>query len=258
MELPKRKFGQLSSLGECPICLEKKLDNRVLVPCGHSVCFDCLGKLISIQTPHRCPECKQEFEIHDQPSKFVKDYRKNSLVEIFTTETNEIHSKKCQECEIKDSVIFCEICRLSLCSQDDELVHQAKSLKTHQRVPIDSSKIVQGGTDQEKNTLTKALLKLHVLHEAKSRELSSFLKIRSGNLDKVHDIFDNLIQSINSIRGKVLDELTTSNKDPSLLHYQKHLSEQMESITTLLNFIKSTPDSLWKSVKTGVADAVDQ
>ncbi len=85
---PKRKAGALGSLGECPICLEQKTDNRLLIPCGHGLCFDCLEKLISQKNRH-CPHCKKEFKPHSKASNFVKDYQKNSLVEFLLQEKSQ-------------------------------------------------------------------------------------------------------------------------------------------------------------------------
>jgi hypothetical protein len=83
MELPEETVGELHSLGECPVCLERKQDNQVLVPCGHSFCSDCLQIIFKVPEEGLCPLCKSK------PEKFTRDFSKNSLVDIL-----EHHPKK--------------------------------------------------------------------------------------------------------------------------------------------------------------------
>lgn len=89
----KRKVGELEVLGDCPVCLEQKLDNRVLVPCGHSICLDCLERILPPNSQNKCPECKQIFTVFPKAADFMKDYRKNSLVSFLQKEPQQKHHK---------------------------------------------------------------------------------------------------------------------------------------------------------------------
>ncbi|KAL6708826.1 hypothetical protein ACN47E_002233 [Coniothyrium glycines] len=63
---------------ECPICLEADLNPTIIIPCGHTVCGDCVQRLIDPArqdgadetTTPRCPHCRGELK-----AKFITDYK---------------------------------------------------------------------------------------------------------------------------------------------------------------------------------------
>jgi hypothetical protein len=128
---------ELLKLCECPVCLEHQRDNRVLVPCGHSMCFKCIQHLLH-QGNTLCPECNETLQIPTNVSSFMKDYRKNSLVELLDTlnPKKEAAEERCRECG-KAAAVWCEICKTAYCEVDDAAVgHKPKALQGHQRIPI--------------------------------------------------------------------------------------------------------------------------
>lgn len=55
-----------SKASECPVCLETYVDPRMLTTCGHSVCADCVQKLIEAPpnpTSVTCPECREVSQV---------------------------------------------------------------------------------------------------------------------------------------------------------------------------------------------------
>ena len=51
---------QLRSERQCKVCLDNEL-NRLLTPCGHPLCSECLGRLEN----HSCPVCRTSFRNDD-------------------------------------------------------------------------------------------------------------------------------------------------------------------------------------------------
>ena len=47
--------------GPCAICLEETITNPVVLPCGHSFCFECVGQYqVSSKSNKECPYCRGE------------------------------------------------------------------------------------------------------------------------------------------------------------------------------------------------------
>lgn len=58
---------------ECPICYNiYNSKNRIpkIIPCGHSLCSECLSKL----TTNRCPECRKQFPSNTKTSEFITNF----------------------------------------------------------------------------------------------------------------------------------------------------------------------------------------
>ena len=58
---PALKESESDLLILCNICFDAK-KNCVLIPCGHTYCFDCALKLCSSTPREPCPECRQRIE----------------------------------------------------------------------------------------------------------------------------------------------------------------------------------------------------
>ncbi len=133
----------LLKIALCPQCLHQKPDNRVLSPCGHSLCIDCLGVLLLDQSS-RCPQCNAKFARDGPASSFMKDFQKNSLIDLMKNisigEKNPpkpiMKQTLCEECNLKNAQLHCESCQLNLCVVDDGVVHKAKVFQEHKRVKI--------------------------------------------------------------------------------------------------------------------------
>jgi hypothetical protein len=134
---------ELTKLSECPVCLESKKDNRTLTPCGHSMCLDCLEIYLN-KKMDVCPECKAKYKIFPKAADFMKDFRKNSLVDLLLKKSAPSASPQltkkdvelCHECAVKVATLRCEVCQLSFCVDDDASIHKPKVFQTHKRVPI--------------------------------------------------------------------------------------------------------------------------
>ncbi len=60
-----REAAQASLNDDCSICIERKVDESVLVPCMHTFCYECIHQWVCINP--RCPLCKRKAHkiIHD-------------------------------------------------------------------------------------------------------------------------------------------------------------------------------------------------
>jgi tripartite motif-containing protein 56 len=146
-----KNLEEIQKLAECPICLEPKTDNRVLVPCGHTICTECLEKLL-VEKITKCSLCKEEFQVPSdgKATSFVKDYGKNTLANLMKSLNISIIVKKpqitsktqmCVECETKDAIVWCEDCKAYFCEGDNLAVHKPKALRFHQPVGVELRKL---------------------------------------------------------------------------------------------------------------------
>ena len=75
-----------SSIGkmlECPVCFEKMCKPKLL-PCGHTFCIICLGKMADNATKKKiqCPNCRK---IHNLPKDGVNGFNNNyTLIELIS------------------------------------------------------------------------------------------------------------------------------------------------------------------------------
>ncbi len=78
------ELSDLIKLSECSVCLEQRRDNRILNPCGHTLCSECLRFCLTKtgKGDKICPECKQKFVALPTTSHYTKNYVKNHLVQF--------------------------------------------------------------------------------------------------------------------------------------------------------------------------------
>lgn len=91
---------RLEELLMCPVCQDTFKDPRQL-PCGHSMCMDCLTNLLdhSTDAPFRCPDCRADF---GQVVNLQKSYALASIAEDFKL------SKKRREKQAE--CVYCDCC----------------------------------------------------------------------------------------------------------------------------------------------------
>jgi hypothetical protein len=105
----------------CAKCRLVKGNNLLLSGCEHSVCGDCFKDF--------CPICKTE-------GRSRPDVEKNQITSLLLKVASpDATSQNCQECENRSAAMYCPVCGVFFCSEDDAKIH-SKSLKFHERVPI--------------------------------------------------------------------------------------------------------------------------
>ncbi|CAJ0944800.1 unnamed protein product, partial [Mesorhabditis belari] len=106
---------------ECPICAETfstspSAREPIDLPCGHTVCQGCSGKLLINETQVRCGNCGTATH-RDQN-------RKNRILIAFLNELNSVlnnpqQKEKCEKCGVEhrpNKSVHCEECRMTLCA----------------------------------------------------------------------------------------------------------------------------------------------
>lgn len=123
---------RLEEMLTCPVCQDIFNDPRQL-PCGHSMCMDCLGNMVDHTTdmPFRCPDCRRFFG----PTIMVqKSYTLANIAEDFRENKRRRRDGRtkivyCDCCPDKQSLATktCLKCEVSLCKEH---------IKDHLELPV--------------------------------------------------------------------------------------------------------------------------
>lgn len=121
---------RLAEMLMCPVCHDILADPRQL-PCGHSMCMDCVEKLLdhSSEAPLRCPDCRTDFGLLVG---LQRSYTLSSIAEDFRlnqkTRENQRRKVYCDYCPDRTTLAnkTCLKCEVSLCQEH---------LKDHLQLP---------------------------------------------------------------------------------------------------------------------------
>ncbi|XP_066285035.1 uncharacterized protein [Branchiostoma lanceolatum] len=144
----------------CPVCLDL-YEQPVLLPCAHSLCKRCAGKVFASRKPpaqpigqgmapktqHECPTCRHEFQL---PNLGVDGLRKNTtlrnIVDRYRESKNNTAAPKAVPCEMcdkeppNDAVKTCLVCDTSYCEACLSKYHPMKAgLARHTLVEASSA-----------------------------------------------------------------------------------------------------------------------
>ncbi|XP_071799032.1 E3 ubiquitin-protein ligase TRIM32-like [Asterias amurensis] len=136
--LPTKTTCEISQeLIECPICLERFIDPKIL-NCHHSFCQKCLQKLVDNQNPKTgfiiCPVCKEKTKIPDKGvSALLNSFFLSSLIDdVINSEgpnqRPKSESSKCRKHTDQELCFHCDTCDLLVCLKCAVLDHQAHTL----------------------------------------------------------------------------------------------------------------------------------
>eukprot|EP00475_Leptophrys_vorax_P005007 TRINITY_DN13010_c0_g1_i1.p1 TRINITY_DN13010_c0_g1~~TRINITY_DN13010_c0_g1_i1.p1 ORF type:complete len:436 (-),score=101.97 TRINITY_DN13010_c0_g1_i1:142-1449(-) len=139
---------------ECPICAEsynRFQRNPLCLPCGHTTCQSCLKQLQS----NKCPLCRSNIssKIDSCPVNFalldVIDFvaelnRKAArLPKPVSVGADESQPVLCEESASHGSAaVFCQQCKVNLCTECDDRVHLLKVFQSHVRIPAKDKKVL--------------------------------------------------------------------------------------------------------------------
>ncbi|XP_070570442.1 tripartite motif-containing protein 2-like [Ptychodera flava] len=124
----------------CGICTERYKNAKIL-PCLHSFCEPCLGKLAEKRYGAKfvtCPICRRS---HRLPGNDVADFDDNrflnNLLELFNKGKNDPDSRKCGACKKDDMTKHCIECALDIC-ESCVIAHRTFQFsKSHRLVPLE-------------------------------------------------------------------------------------------------------------------------
>lgn len=115
----------------CPSC-KKSFQEPRLLPCLHSVCFDCLDL-----DKTRCPVCSGIIPP-------LPEIPKDLLVEYLMSNKQTLEGISCANCEQSHSIdvmLFCNTCSQPLCQKCRDFTHSAKMFAKHEIVDILSKRL---------------------------------------------------------------------------------------------------------------------
>ncbi|XP_070560152.1 tripartite motif-containing protein 2-like [Ptychodera flava] len=114
----------------CGICSERYKNAKIL-PCLHSFCEPCLGKLAEKRGAITCPVCRRVHELNDNGVAGIEtNVFLNDLLEYFATHEDGFESKKCAICEEGKATTHCIECSFVICHA---------CAKGHTKIPLTKS-----------------------------------------------------------------------------------------------------------------------
>jgi hypothetical protein len=168
----------LETLVNCPSCLQRYNEPRVLPSCGHTICSNCLQNEWNEKYKHFCPvkNCRKEIcsSIHS-----LSDLPLNQTV-IDLIKSCNFHVEatgQCQVCQQSPSFVKCSHCCLFVCFECANQ-HRRETLTT---------------LTNNINTLEQDYLNLND-HINQSKD--KVIEIREKSLDNIRNYYTNLIDEL--------------------------------------------------------------
>ncbi|XP_070560141.1 tripartite motif-containing protein 2-like [Ptychodera flava] len=115
----------------CGICCERYKNPKIL-PCLHSFCEPCLGKLADEMGAITCPVCRRVHELTDNGVAGIQvNIFLNDLITLFEQQKSVNTSKKCDGCEQGDAINHCTVCSFDFCSNCVTIHGKLPTTKSH-------------------------------------------------------------------------------------------------------------------------------
>ncbi|XP_070570561.1 tripartite motif-containing protein 2-like [Ptychodera flava] len=122
----------------CEICLERYKNAKIL-PCLHSFCEPCLGKLAVKTGAITCPTCRRSHEVPGSGVSGIEtNVFMNDLVELFNNQSSLTSTDKCEICGQDGRSTHCIECALDMCNVCENGHKVIPSTKSHRLVPLDA------------------------------------------------------------------------------------------------------------------------
>jgi len=159
----------MSSLLECPICLEKDWDVAKALECRHWICAVCAARLIADDGSVQCPECRHvtvvnEGNLNNLPNDLSQQKLREFLRQDEETKDDFIDEVAASECasmapqdglesqlqhtcsnDSRDAAYKCHNCAVYLCTPCQEKHNSRDLFKGHDIVGLESATCVAHG-----------------------------------------------------------------------------------------------------------------
>ena len=248
-----------SIVTECSLCCENFKDPRIL-SCGHTFCFTCLEKLVSIRGESACPVCRQTW---NTPVGGLKNLSKNYAVNEILEQMNKslmckIHNSKevCAYCEPCGSLTCLTCIRTSHKNHDNimELDEADKVLRTKvqnlvteynktKEVLTNKYQTVVKSIDNIEKTATDSLRNVEEAAAKACSELDTYVQLIKNSITKSK--FQN-IKIIQDVKGIKRLRLSSSAQKISqeLVKVEMFLatSQKITTIAERCEFVQEVPN----------------
>ena len=221
----------LELLLQCQVCFEEFEEDGShvprLLPCTHTLCHTCIGKLIQ-GNKLECPECREKHEAKNEEKSFPQN--KYILTQIKRKSTQEQpNAYEFQKCDDhgKELNLFCldpecnkPICRTCL----------KKEHKKHEMTEIE---------DQEKEVLIKEVIKIKMNLEAKMNIISTAkMDITKRTNAVVADLKKTKGEIVSRI-DKMINEAECQNRLENI-----HIDDELSAMNSNIELLSSIQQSI--------------
>ncbi|KAK6176527.1 hypothetical protein SNE40_014794 [Patella caerulea] len=216
--------------GTC-LCLYDSIEhNPKLLPCSHTVCKNCLERIIAAQPldtgSFRCPICRETIHVpQGGVSAFPPSFLVNQLLDLMASQRRDVVPK----CSIHSNqeLLFCETCDIVFCTLCTDNNHNGRGASEHTVIPF-----AIAIKRMSEILLYKAHLcikNLNGAYENISDELRCLEQSVDRTLDSINRSFQDVIAVIEKRRHECLqlvrkireDKRTVLKEQLDLIHGEK-------------------------------------
>ena len=222
---------------ECPICIEKYTDPRVL-PCGHTCCFKCINQYRGNRQPGQsmpCPFCRKEFTT--LPSELPKNYSVTNILGKMKESGSAVYCDQHADKKIK---MYCSDCKTAICtmcaikshnghrfSDSDDLRKQMAYYVENVTAAIDKSRIMLWGVEKEERDFIGELEIIEDEVNKKAEQLKQLIEVhRKKLMNELSLMRLERMEKIGSIREEIETQLL------SMESYKMYVDEVRQKGTT--------------------------
>ncbi|XP_005113065.2 tripartite motif-containing protein 2 [Aplysia californica] len=191
--------------GTCLCTYDAQERTPKLLPCSHTVCRNCLDRIIAAQTldtgSFRCPICREAIHIpQGGVSAFPPSFIVNQLLDLMAQQRRDVVPK----CSVhgQQELLFCETCDLVFCLQCVDGGHSGRGASEHTVIPF-----AIAIKRMSEILLYKAHLcikNLNAAYEAVSDELRQLEISADKTLDAINKSFKDVVAVIDRRRQDCL------------------------------------------------------
>ena len=221
----------LELLLQCQVCFQDFGEDGAhvprLLPCTHTLCHSCIGRLIQEDTIE-CPECRKKHEAKNEEKSFPQNkYILTQIKRKSTQEQPKAHEfQKCEE-HGKELNLFCldQKCNKPICRTCLKKEH-----KKHEITDIE---------DQDKEALMKEVMEIKMNLEAKVKIIST---VKKDVIEKTNAAFADLKKTkeeIVSCIDKMIKEIEDQNK-----HENTQIDDELSAMNSTIELLSSVQQNI--------------
>ncbi|XP_072181931.1 tripartite motif-containing protein 59-like [Diadema setosum] len=230
---------------KCPICHGKLKDAKLLSPCGHTFCKECLSSLINHHIRQgsatmECPLCRKIINvINMNTDNLVTNFMANGITEALETAKRNIQKNACPKHPQNEMKFACEPCHQIVCC---ECV-----LTDHYQHGDGPKSLHEAASARRKDMISKiGAASPWIQEHAKFQSYTDFLKGKGNRL------LDEVETAVNKVYNSRLTELLQTKKMMT-----DYITEQRRSFTAAVGEVLEPDKAATARVTRAVQRAKD-